>query len=195
MDNNKYEILENKSLYQGFAHLVRYKLRHIKFNGEWSQPFYREVSLRYKAVAVLPYDPKLDKVVLIEQFRAGALENKSGPWLLELVAGVIDREGSKEEFAQHETKEEAGLDIVKLIPITEYWSSPGGSSEFISLYCGIVDASNAGGVHGLADENEDILVHVMSSQEAFAKVRSGEINNAFGIIALQWLELNLPLKI
>jgi ADP-ribose pyrophosphatase len=195
MKNNKFEVLEEKTLYQGFAHLVRYKLRHIKFNGEWSQPFYREVSLRYKAVAVLPYDPKLDKVVLIEQFRAGALEDKKSPWLLELVAGVMDREGSKEEFAKHETLEEAGLEIIKLMPITEYWSSPGGSDEFISLYCAIVDASNAGGIYGLAAENEDILVHVMSSEEAFAKVRSGEINNAFGIIALQWLELNLPLKI
>lgn len=192
MANNKYEILEKVTLYKGFSHLVRFKLKHIKFNGEWSMPFYREVALRYKAVAVLPYDPKLDRVILIEQFRAGALEDKTSPWLLELVAGIIDRAGSEEDFARHETKEEAGLDISELIPVTQYWSSPGGSSEFVSLYCGLVDASEAGGIHGLAEENEDILVHVMSSQEAFAAVRSGHINNAFGIIALQWLELNLP---
>ena len=86
--------------------------------------------------------------------------------------------------------EEAGLEVQKLIPISEYWSSPGASSEKVTLYCALVDASKAGGIHGLPHENEDILVHTMSSQEAFAGVRSGRINNAATIIALQWLELN-----
>ncbi|KPJ68123.1 MAG: ADP-ribose pyrophosphatase [Coxiella sp. DG_40] len=190
MTHDDVKILEEKSIYEGFSKIIHYKLRHRLFKGGWSKSFERELSVRYNAVAVLPYDPKLDKVVLIEQFRIGALKDKTSPWLLELVAGVIDKQQPVEKIAYLETKEEAGLDIIDLIPIYSYWSSPGGSSEFVSLYCAIVDASKANGIHGMDDEHEDILVHVMNSEEAFAAVKSGRINNASTIIALQWLQLN-----
>jgi len=191
MHHKDVKILSQKNLYQGFSRIEHYKLKHRLFAGGWSKPFERELSVRYNAVAVLPYDPKLDQVVLIEQFRIGALKEKNSPWLLELVAGVIDKDKSKQQIANLETKEEAGLDIIKLIPIHGYWTSPGGSSEYVDLYCGIVDASNAGGIHGLHDEHEDILVRAMSSKDAFAAVKSGRINNASTIIALQWLELTV----
>lgn len=190
MTHDDVKILEEKAIYEGFSKIIHYKLQHRLFEGGWSKPFERELSVRYNAVAVLPYDPKLDKVVLIEQFRIGALKDKTSPWLLELVAGVIDKQQSEEKIAYLEAKEEAGLDIIDLIPIYSYWSSPGGSSEFVSLYCAIVDASKADGIHGMDDEHEDILVHVMDSKEAFAAVKSGRINNASTIIALQWLQLN-----
>jgi ADP-ribose pyrophosphatase len=190
MKHSDVKILSKKTLYQGFACIERYKLKHRLFAGGWSKPFERELTIRYNAVAVLPYDPKLDQVVLIEQFRIGALKDKNSPWLLELVAGVLDKNIPKQQIAHLETKEEAGLDIIKLIPIHGYWTSPGGSSEYVDLYCGIVDASNAGGIHGLSDEHEDILVRTITSQDAFAQVKSGRINNASTIIALQWLELN-----
>lgn len=185
------EILSKKLVYQGFAKVELYQLRHKLFAGGWSDEFERELLIRYNAVAVLPYDPKLDKVVLIEQFRIGALEEKNGPWLLELVAGILDKNKTEEETAKIETEEEAGLKVIDLIPIHSYWSSPGASSEHVTAYCAIVDAGKAGGIHGLDHEHEDILVRAMDSQEAFFAVRSGRINNASTIIALQWLELNL----
>ncbi|MCK4608779.1 MAG: NUDIX domain-containing protein, partial [Gammaproteobacteria bacterium] len=135
-------------------------------------------------------DPKLDKVVLIEQFRIGAIEDKNSPWLLELVAGLLDKDKTKQQTSILEAKEEAGLEVNELIPIYEYWSSPGASSEFVSLYCALVDASKAHGIHGLEHENEDIYVHVLDRKEAFAAVESGRINNSLAIIGLQWLELN-----
>jgi ADP-ribose pyrophosphatase len=184
------KILEKESLYQGFATVERYTLKHRLFAGGWSKPFERELLVRYNAIAALPYDPKLDKVVLIEQFRIGALKDKNSPWLLELVAGVIDKEKPIKEMVHLEVKEETGLEIKKLIPIHEYWSSPGASSEHLSLYCAIVDSTKADGIHGLDEEHEDIMVHVMDTKDAFAAVKSGRINNASTIIALQWLELN-----
>lgn len=191
MNNTDIKILEKKTLYQGYAKVESYKLKHRLFAGGWSKPFERELLVRYDAVAALLYDPKLDKVVLIEQFRVGALRDKNSPWLLELVAGVIDKEKSIEEMVHLEVKEEAGLDIMDLIHIHDFWSSPGASTEYISLYCAIVDSTKADGIHGLDEENEDIMVHVMDTKDAFAAVKSGRINNAITIIALQWLELRM----
>ena len=185
------EILSKEILFQSFGTIVRYKIKHKLFAGGYSQLLQREIYQRFNAVTVLPYDPKLDKVVLIEQFRAGALADKNTPWLLELVAGIIDNGKTVEETAYLELKEEAGLELIKLIPVYSYWSTPGGSSEYITLFCAIVDASKACGIHGLETEGEDIKVHVVSTKDAFAAVKNGTICNGSSIIALQWLELNL----
>jgi len=58
------------------------------------------------------------------------------------------------------------------------------------LFVGRCDSAGAGGVHGLADEGEDIRVLAMSLDEALAAVSAGRIDNAASIIALQWLALN-----
>jgi ADP-ribose pyrophosphatase len=185
------EILGKEVLFQGFGKIVRYKIRHQLFSGGLSLPFQREIYQRCNAVTVIPYDPVLDKVVLIEQFRAGALLNKHTPWLLELVAGIIDKDKTAEEIAYLEMKEETGLEIQKLTPVYSYYNSPGSSSEYVALFCAIIDASDAGGIHGLQAESEDIKVHVLDSKDAFAAVKNGTICNASSIIALQWLELHL----
>lgn len=185
------DILEVNPEFQGFYRVEKYRLRHRRFAGDWSVPFQRELIIRHRVAAALPYDPKLDQVVLIEQFRIGALADQNSPWLLEMVAGIMTHPESLETLIEHEMQEEAGLSIQALMPICDYWVSPGGSSEKVALFCAKVDASKAGGIHGLADENEDIKVHVFAPETAFAGVRSGRINNAATIIALQWLELNL----
>ncbi len=185
------DILEVNTLFRGFYGIEKYRLRHRRFAGDWSVPFDRELIIRHRVAAALPYDPKLNQVVLIEQFRIGALADESSPWLLEMVAGIMTHPESLESLVEHEMQEETGLSVQGLLPICDYWVSPGGSSEKVALYCAKVDASKAGGIHGLADENEDIKVHVFDSNAAFAAVRSGRINNAATIIALQWLELNL----
>lgn len=191
MDHTDFEVLDKQTLYQGFLRLEKYKLRCRLFAGGWSGPFYREVVVRFRVAAVLLYDPRINKVVLVEQFRTGALTNENGPWLLELVAGILTDASSLEQLARQEAREEAGLELQEIMPVCDYWSSAGASSERVALYCAKVDASHAGGIFGLHEENEDILAHVVDSEEAFAMVRSGHINNAATIIALQWLELNL----
>src|SRR5690606_21448739 len=150
----------------------------------------RELFVRHNAVCVLPYDPLRDKVVLIEQFRVGAMHKCANPWLLELVAGLIDTDEEPEEVARREAQEEAGLQLPTLWPITRYFPSPGGSDELVHLYVGRCDSEGASGVHGLPEEGEDIKVHVMGFADAMQAVRDGRINNAASIIALQWLALN-----
>lgn len=184
------EILEKTICFQGFFRMERYRFRHRLFSGGWSPVLSRELFERGHAAAVLPYDPVLDQVVLIEQFRVGALSAPGGPWLLEIVAGVIDQGEAAEEVARREALEEAGCPIQAIVPVCEYLASPGGTSERISLFCGRVDAAWVGGVHGLAEEGEDIRVLCVPFAVAMGDVRAGKINSASAIIALQWLALN-----
>lgn len=192
MTRQDVQILDRKTVYRGFYQVEKYQLRHQLFQGGMSDSFERELIIRYPVAAALPYDPVRDEVVLIEQFRIGALEDPHSPWLLEVVAGILTGEETLEELARREVWEEAGLRTDILRPLYRYWVSPGGSQEQVSLFLAKVDASQAGGIHGLANEHEDIRVRVMRSAEAFAAVRDGRINNATTIMALQWLELHLP---
>ncbi|MFW6341735.1 MAG: ADP-ribose diphosphatase [Halothiobacillaceae bacterium] len=186
----QYELISCDDLYRGFFSLKDYRLRFQSFEGRWIGPVSREIFERGHAVAVLPYDPVRDQVVLIEQFRPGALDAPAGPWLLEIVAGMIEPGEAPAEVARREMMEEAGLKVVRLMPITRFWVSPGGTTESTWIYAGIVDASKAGGLHGLVDEHEDIRVHVLDRADALARVSAGEICAAAPIIALQWLALN-----
>jgi ADP-ribose pyrophosphatase len=179
------DIVEQQVVYQGFFRMERMRLRHTLFAGGWSAVMVRELLQRGHAVAVLPYDPVRDQVVLVEQFRVGALE--TGAWLLEIVAGMIEEGEDPQDVARREALEEAACILHDLIPLYEYYVSPGGTSERIMLFCARVDASQLGGVHGLAAENEDIRVHVMDFNAALALLDSGKIYSATPIIALQWL--------
>ncbi len=192
MGRQDVEVLTREICHQGFLTIEAITLRHRLFQGGWSQPMRRELMRRKPGVGVLLYDPDLDKVVLVEQFRVGCLNDaRRGPWAIELVAGIIDSNESPSEVAVREAREEANVDIADLIPITEYYNSPGGSDEKLWVFCAAVDASRVGGVHGVSDEHEDIRVLVMSREQAEQAMASGRIANAMAIIALQWLRINL----
>lgn len=179
-----------ETVYQGFFRMDKLWLSHPRFDGGRMPQFTRELFLRGDATCVLPYDPRRDEVVLLEQFRAGVIGRAQSPWLLELVAGMNEVGETPEQVAQREGDEEAGLSFQTLEKICEYLVSPGGTDEMIHLFCGRVDASRAGGLHGIAAEHEDIRVHVVPVAEALAMVADGRINNAAAIIGLQWLQLN-----
>ena len=190
MADPRVEILDKTVCYDGFFRMECYRLRHRLFSGAWSRVLTRELFERGHAAAVLPYDPGLDAVVLVEQFRIGALEAPGSPWLLEIVAGIIAPDETPEDVARREAVEEANCQIQALVHIYDYFVSPGGTSERISLFCGQVDASGAGGLCGLAEEEEDIRVIVVPFAEALAQLHAGKINSAAPIMALQWLQLN-----
>ncbi|MBU2706073.1 NUDIX domain-containing protein [Zooshikella marina] len=191
-DQSSVEVVKKERVFSGFFKVDRFQLRHQLFAGGWSPVLQRELFIRPEAVGVLLLDLQHDSVVLVEQFRVGALVADTKPWLLEIVAGLVAPGESLEDVACREAKEEANCDVQQLMPICEYLSSPGGSSEKLTLFCGLVDSSNLGGIHGLEEEGEDIRVQVVKIDEAFALLGKGVINNAAAIIALQWLQINLP---
>ena len=190
MIDKNIEIIYKTKCYQGFFRIDRYRLRHRLFNGEWGSAITRELFERGHAAAVLPYDPIRDEVILIEQFRIGALNAPGGPWLTEIIAGIIEENEAPEDVVKRESVEEANCIITDLVPLYDYLVSPGGMTERIALYCGRVDTTHAGGIHGAIDEGEDIKVHVVSRETALSYLQTGRINSASAIIALQWLALN-----
>jgi ADP-ribose pyrophosphatase len=185
-----FEVLEKAERYRSYARVFQYRFRHRLFAGGWSAEISREVFERGHAAAVLPYDPEADAVVLIEQFRIGAWAADFAPWQVEIVAGIVEEDEAVEEVARREAVEEAGATIATLIPICRYLVSPGVASESVALYCGRVDSRGLGGIHGLAEEHEDIRVEVVPWAKALAQLEAGSITNAVTIIALQWLALN-----
>lgn len=188
--DKQFEILNKEIVYQGFFRVEKYRLKHTMFGGGWSAEMTRELFMRGSCVAVLLYDPDADKVVLIEQFRTGAILNPDKAWLVEIVAGAIEEGETAEEVAYRESLEEAGCEIQQLRVINEFYTTPGGSSEWITLFCGKVDSAQAGGIHGLDHEDEDILVRAVDFDEVYLMLENGEIDSAIPIIAIQWLALN-----
>ena len=188
--DKQFEILSQEIAYQGFFRVEKYRLKHTLFGGGWSAEITRELFMRGSCVAVLLYDPDADKVVLIEQFRAGAILNPDRAWVVEIVAGAIEEGEIAEQVAYRESMEEAGCEIQQLMVINEFYTTPGGSSEWITLFCGKVDSSQVGGIHGLDHEDEDILVRAVDFDEAYLMLENGELESAIPIIAIQWLALN-----
>lgn len=187
----RYDVLECETVYEGYFRIVRYRIRHSLFSGGCSGILSRECFERGDSVGVLPYDPVRDTVVLVEQFRIGALGvAHGGPWLMEVVAGVIESGESSGQVARRELQEEAGCEPQELVPICRYLVSPGGASEQVTLFCARVDTAGIGGIHGKAEEGEDIRVYIAPFEHALAMVANGAIHAAMPIIALQWLALN-----
>lgn len=184
------EIVEQTTLYRGFFQLIRLRLRHTLFGGGWSRVVQRELFHRGRCVAVLLYDPVDDQVVLIEQFRVGALMANEHAWLLEIVAGAIEEGESPDQVARREAFEEAGCRVRELFPIYEFFTTPGGLSEKITLFCGIIEGSPREGIHGLEEEDEDIRTTVVTFQRAMSLLAEGRIDSGIPIVALQWLALN-----
>lgn len=190
LDKNDVEIIARETLYRGFFSLNLYRFRHRLFNGDMGPEIKREIFERGHAAVLLPYDPVRDEVVLIEQLRIAAVDTSRSPWLLEMVAGMIETGESVEDVCRREAQEEAGVVVGRCKPVLSYLASPGGTSERLSIMVGEVDATTAEGIHGLEEEHEDIRVHVVSREQAYRWVEEGAIDNAASVIALQWLALH-----
>jgi len=185
------ELLVEEVPWDGFWKMKRLELRHRRFGGGWSEPMRREVHCRGEAVGVLLYDPSLDAIGLVEQFRIGPwVRGDANPWLLELVAGLREPGEEPADVARRETVEESGCEVRELVPVTGYYSSPGGSDEYFHLFCARVSLAGVRGLHGEEHEHEDIRLHVIPWAEALGLQQAGRFPNAHTLLALQWLLLN-----
>lgn len=181
--------------FRGFFHIDRYRLKHRKFDGGWSDEMEREVFERGHAVVLLPYDPIADRFVMIEQFRAGAFaalaspwfDDDTSPWLIEGVAGMIGDGETPHDVARRETVEETGCELLGEPEFAfQCLASPGGTSESVFVYAGCIDSRTADGIHGLDHEHEDIRVFTLGVDEAYQWMAEGRINNAVTMLSLYW---------
>lgn len=177
-------------VYTGFFKMEKLALKHRLFEGGWTDTIHRELFVRGQAVAAVMYDPFNKLIGLIEQFRVGAIGLSPSPWLCEVVAGMTEEGEEPQDVILRELQEEAAMTPQELIPICDYFSSPGGTDESLSLFCAIGDLSQLGGIHGLKEENEDIKVLVLPEKQVFDELYTGRYNNAATLICLQWLQLH-----
>ena len=192
------DVIEKLTPFQGFFRIEKYRLKHRLFEGGWSREMSREIFERGHAVTALLFDPDRDSFVFIEQFRPGAFcalsspwfEDGFSPWLVECIAGIIEEGETPEQVVRRETVEEAGCEIIDIVPVCHYLVSPGGSTESAFVFCGRVDSSTAGGIHGIVEEHENIRVFTVPVAEAMKWLDEGIITNAMTLIALQWFKLN-----
>ncbi len=191
MDRDDVKLESSENLHQGFFRMDHFQLRHRLFAGDWSPVLSREIMLRDPVAAVIPYDPIRDRIVLIEQFRGGMFAaGDPKPWSIEIVAGIVEKGETVADMARRETLEETGCRVGRLEKIMDFYPSPGGCTEFVTVFCGEVSSDGVEGIHGVADEGEDIRVFSESVDDAMARVATGTINNSIGIIGVQWLALN-----
>ena len=188
--DDRVDLISRTTPFQGYFRVDAYRLRHRRFEGGWTDEMRREVFERGHAAAVLPYDPVRDAVVLVEQFRVGAYAAGRDPWLVEVVAGIIEPGESPDDVVRREAVEEAGCTLADLEPIGTVLLSPGGCSETLVMFCARIDSDGLGGLHGLDHEHEDIRASVVPADEALAWLTDGKIVSAPAVMSLQWLALN-----
>lgn len=187
-DSDQVRVESLDTPYQGFFRLDRFQLRHRLFAGGWTPLLKREILRREYAVGILPYDPLADAVVLVEQFRMGPFVAGVHPWMLEIPAGVVKPGETLEQVARRETVEETGCVPARVERFCDYFPSPGGCSEAVSLFVAeIRDTGNAGRLHGVADEHEDIQTHILPVPQALALLDADAYANSATLLALNWL--------
>jgi len=174
------EVRARRIPYAKFFSVEEYDLRHARFGGGMSAEITRAAFVSADAVTVLPYDPVRDRVLLIEQFRPGPLARGDAElWSLEAIAGRIDGGETPEGAARREAREEAGIEIADLVPLADYYPTPGAKAEFLYSFLALADLPETDTrIGGLDTEHEDIRTHVLPFERLMALVASGEVNNA-----------------
>lgn len=190
MNEKNVELVSVDAAYSGFFKLNQYRIKHSLFTGGMSAILNRECFERGHAVAVLAFDPIRDRVILLEQFRIGAWVHEQQGWMYEVIAGIIEKDQTPEQVAVREAIEEANCELLDMESICQYYSSPGGSSETLQLFCAAINSEGVEGIYGLASEGEDIRATVVDYSEAVEWLEAGKLNNASTVICMQWLMLN-----
>ena len=188
-------VLSSERAWSGRFAVDLIRFRHRRFDGAMSEPRTWELWRRGRAVALVPYDPIADTVVLIEQFRLPALAAGLDPVMIELPAGLIE-DGEDPEPAMHrELHEEMRMTADNLQYIGAYLLSPGGCDELLELYVGRVrspeaDADGIAHTAGAEAEGEDIRTRVWPAQKAIDLALAGGMPNSVTTIGLLWLAAN-----
>jgi ADP-ribose pyrophosphatase len=186
----KFDLLAREALFQGYFRVDRFRVKHESFQGGWTDSYTREVLDRGPRVTgILLFDPQHDKIVMVEQFRAAAMAKNDDPWMLELVAGLVEPGEKPEAAARREALEEAGCEVLEMQKLFSYYTSPGCTTEQITLFVGRVSAPEDGSVSGVKEENEDIRVHVLDASKAISYLYNGTLRDASSIIAMQWFAI------
>ena len=189
---NDVQIQQREILFRGFLQVEKVSLQHRLFQQEnYSKTIQRELIHRPEAAGVLVYNDAMQQFALIEQFRVGALDDMDSPWQLEIIAGVLDDNENPEECLYREALEEAGCNLFDLKALFSFYPSAGACSELFHLYVAQAELPPTGSIFGIADEGENILLHIFDYADIQHLLTTGRLKNAPVIMALQWLQQHI----
>lgn len=187
--NDPIRVTARRTLSKGFIHLEELEIDQTLPDGRVVQ-MKREVHDHGSGATILLYDAAQDSVVLVRQFRAAAYVAGDPAFMLETPAGLLDGEAPAEAI-RREAIEETGYFVEDVHYLFDIYASPGTLTEKVSLFFAFVsptDRVTDGG--GVDDETEYVEVVNLPLQQAFAMIRSGEINDSKTVILLQWAMMN-----
>ena len=183
--------MEKRAPYENYFSVAEHDISVPQFDGSFSDVVTRAAFVSADAVAVLPYDPKRDRVLLIEQFRFGPhIRGDDRPWKLEAIAGRIDQGETPEQSAHREAAEEANVTFSSLLPLPGYYPAPGAVAEYVHAFLGLADLPDEiVGVSGLQAEAEDIQSHVFEFDTAMEMLIGGALDTGPLVTCMLWLAL------
>ncbi len=150
----------------------------------------RDVLMAGKVVVVIPVDIDRQQIAMIRQFRLPAhLANGRGD-LVEFVAGRVEAGETLAEAAGRECKEEIGVAPAKAVEMFTYLSTPGVTDEEVTIFLAAVDTSQVREGPLVSPDGEQLLVHLVSIDEAVAALDRHAMRAGHLLIGLQWLALN-----
>lgn len=180
------EIKGREQVYKGWTTLHRLTL------SDGRETFTREVEDHGSAVGVLPYDPERRVVLLVRMPRGPVLQSGEAD-ILEIPAGLLEAGESPEVAARREAAEETGLALGALEPVGTFWTSPGISTERITLFLAAYRAEDRVGLGGgLAQEHENISVVELPIEDAVSDMAAGRAVDMRVYTLLQVLRLRRP---
>jgi nudix-type nucleoside diphosphatase (YffH/AdpP family) len=182
-------IVKQEVLSGEWAILTKYTIDYRRRDGTWERQI-RQVYDRGHGAAILPYDRKRHTVLLVRQFRMPAYVTGHPEQLIEVCAGLLDRNDPETAIAK-EAEEELGYHLQRPRLVFAPYMSPGSVSErlyhFVAEY-GPEDRISQGG--GAAHEGEDIEVLELGIDEALKMVDEGKIIDGKTILLLQYVRLH-----
>ena len=157
------------------------------------QVVWRQIEHHGEAAVVLPYDPDRRTALLVRLFRPPPLYVGGSGMMVEAVAGMIDEGESAESAARREALEEAGVRLSTLERVAQVWTTPGISTERMTLFLAPYSAQDritSGG--GVAGEHENIEVLEPTLAELGRDLTEGRLADMKLLALVQALRLRRP---
>jgi GDP-mannose pyrophosphatase NudK len=182
-------VRKRETVSRGHGALERLVVERKRFDGG-TQSIAREVYDSGDGAAILLYDPKTMRVVLVRQFRITSYLREGLESMIEVCAGRLEGEDAERRIVK-EAEEETGYLVQKPRRVFEAYMSPGCFAEKLTFFVAEYAPERRNGRGGgCGDEGEDIEILEPTLDEALQMVRRGEIVDAKTIMLLHYAKLS-----
>ncbi|MCY4043497.1 MAG: hypothetical protein OXE99_00295 [Cellvibrionales bacterium] len=166
--------------------------KYNRFDKKQSRLLPVDVAVMNQGVAVLLYDPKLQKIALLEKVQSGIVYHPETPWALTLMTSRMTQEDhSGEDAAYRVVESHAGTNIAKMIYVQDVFPAPSMSSELMSLFVVLVDLEGEESEFiRKTSNNDNVKSHLFTIDEAKGLLESRKIKDAITLVGVQWLLLH-----